>query len=163
MSRVVPLLLLAALAAPAWSAAPAPAPVPAPAPAPTPDKVVVYRQKVMKVAGSHLSLASMIAKGEIARPQDAMMHSVALHEAARATLELFPAGTGPDKIQSDARPEVWTDWKGFETAAQAYEAETAKLVEAAKESTLDNWKAQLGKVGDSCGACHDKFRVEDPH
>jgi cytochrome c556 len=150
MSRLV-LALLVGLAAPAWSADPAP------------DKLVAYREKDMKTAANHLSLASMIAKGEVARPQDALMHSVALSDHAKHLLELFPATTSTDKVKSESKPAVWTDWTGFETAAKAYQTETAKLVETAKEPTLDNWKVQVGKVGESCGGCHDKFRVEDEH
>ncbi len=130
---------------------------------PVPEKIVAYREKEMKAGANHFGMASLIASGAVARPQDALMHSVAMHDLAKTTLDLFPQSTAPDKLKSESKPEIWSDAVGFAEAAKSYEAETAKLVEAAKEATLDNWKVQLDKVGNACGACHDKYRIEDKH
>jgi cytochrome c556 len=154
MKRLAPLALLAVFAAPAWSADPAPA-------APAPEKVVVYREKMMKAAADHMATTGMIVKGEIDRPQDLAAHATALAELGKTFGSLFPAGTGPDKVKSESRPEVWSQPEKFAEAAKVFETESAKLAEVAKTNDLAAFKAQFGKVGEACGGCHDSFREED--
>lgn len=144
------------LSTPAWSADPAPAPDAA-------EKVVAYREKAMKAAANHLGLASMLAKGEIHRASDWSLHAEALHDLGASFASLFPEGTGPDKVKSESKPEIWTQRDKFLAAAAAFEAETLKLVDVAKTGDLAAYKAQTDKVGQACGACHEPFRVEDEH
>jgi len=132
----------------------------APAADPAPDKVVAYRQTLMSSTGRHMKAIGMIVKGEIDRPQDLEGHAAALHAASRDLTTLFPPTTGPDKLKTDAKAEVWTRWTDFETAAKAFETETAALLEAARKKDIDAFKAQFGKVGDSCGGCHEPFKTK---
>ncbi len=140
----------------AWSADPAPSPD-------APEKVVAYREKAMKAAANHLGLASMIAKGEIHRPSDMTLHAEALHDLGASFAALFPEGTGPDKVKSESKPDIWTQHDKFLAAAAAFETETQKLVDVAKTGDVAAYKAQTDKVGQACGSCHEPFRVEDEH
>jgi cytochrome c556 len=110
-----------------------------------------------------MTMANLIAKGEMGRPSDLLLHAQAMHDLANTIDELFPAGTGPDATKTDARPEVWARSAEFATACQKLETETGKLVEMAKAGDLAAAKTQLGAVGPACGDCHDVFRVEEKH
>ncbi len=129
----------------------------------SPESLTKYRHVYMEGMAKHMKAAGMIVKGEVDRPEDLLFHAQALHGASGEITNLFPPETAPDKVKSDAKPEIWTNWDGFVAASKTFETETAKLVEVAKTKDLDAFKAQFGKVGKSCGGCHDDFQVEDDH
>ncbi len=128
---------------------------------PGPDLVVKYRHKVMEAAGDHMGALGMIVKGESNRTSDVTMHATALAEIARIVPDLFPAGTGPDVVKSDSKAEIWTKKAEWDAAVKVFQDESAKLVETAKGGDMTAIKAQFGKVGGSCGDCHDLFRVDE--
>lgn len=128
---------------------------------PTPEASVKYRHKVMEAAGSHMSALAMIVKGESPREADVPMHATALADIAKVVPELFPEGTGPDVVPSDSKAEIWTKTSEWQAAVKAFQDESAKLSELAKAGNMAAVKGQFGKVGGSCGDCHDLFRVEE--
>jgi cytochrome c556 len=127
--------------------------------APVPG-VVAYRELVMSSMSKHMKMAGMVAKGEVARPADLVAHAKALHAAATGMVELFPEGTGPDKVKTEATAAIWSDAPRFAAAVAAYEAETAALVTLAEAGDLAGAGAQLQKVGATCGGCHETFKVD---
>ena len=62
---------------------------------------------------------------------------------------------------TEALPAIWTDADGFAAAVQALQTESAALIEAANGDDFDAFKAQFGKVGGTCGGCHDGYRLDD--
>jgi cytochrome c556 len=72
----------------------------------------------------------------------------------------FPKGSGPEsKIETDAKPEIWTDSAGFEKALKNMQAEAPKLQQLASANDVAGIKAQVGKIGAACKGCHDSYRV----
>lgn len=126
-----------------------------------PAGVVAYREAGMKAIASHFKSLSMIMKGEVSRPQDVTAHATAIAALSRDLPSLFPAGTGPDKVKTEAKAELWTQWAEFEKQSKLFEAEAMKLAEVAVTGDNAAIQAQMGKVGQSCGSCHDLFRVKD--
>lgn len=173
MSRLPVVLVLTGLVAAVAVAKPPKAPPPAevsttaaataaPA-APAPADVIAYRETVMGSMGKHMKALGMILKGKVDRPGDVVGHAEALHAAAKDLAALFPAGTGPDNAvgaKTEATAEIWARWADFEAAAGTYATETATLVTLAKADDREGFAAQLGKVGESCGGCHDAFKAE---
>jgi cytochrome c556 len=128
---------------------------------PAPAGIVAYREAGMKAIASHFKSISMILKGEVNRPQDITAHAAAIAAMSHDLPSQFPAGTGPDKVKTEAKAELWTQWAEFEKQSKAFEAETAKLVQVAVTGDSAAIQAQFGKVGQSCGSCHDLFRIKD--
>jgi cytochrome c556 len=66
----------------------------------------------------------------------------------------------PNSAAGDTRlkPEALANAADVKAAADRMQAETAKLVTAS--ASLDTLRTQLGAVGASCKACHDKFRKD---
>jgi cytochrome c556 len=74
----------------------------------------------------------------------------------------FPAGSGPAKgIETDAKPEIWSDPQGFSAALTKLQTEGPKLQTLAKANDVDGLKKQVGAVGGACKGCHDKYRVPE--
>lgn len=168
MKRVVAVLVGLTLAGVAVSADPVPAPSAAPpaaapvaAPANLPEKVVAYRHAEMSLLSKHMKAARLIVSAEIARPQDLVRHAEGLQAGSVDLAALFPEGTGPAKTKTDAKAEVWSKPAEFATAVKNYQDASAKFVEVAKTGDLAASKAQLDKVGETCGGCHDTFKVKD--
>jgi cytochrome c556 len=163
---------LTALVAPTFAAkpkpappAPAPAAAPAPAPgAPSASQVVKYRQSIMDAAAGHMGALALIAKGQSDRTADVALHANALRDLATTVGALFPAGSGPStSVETEAKPEIWTDQARFAEVVKAFEAETTKLAEVAATGDLEAFKSQFGAVGGSCGDCHDAFKIDEDH
>lgn len=121
--------------------------------------VVTYRSVLMQQMGKNLKLASLVASGQVARPGDLAAYAAALQAAPLG--ELFPAGTGPDDVQTGAKDTVWKDPEGFARAVASYQAKVAALDAAAKAGDLAAAKAAVDGISDSCSSCHELYRMED--
>jgi cytochrome c556 len=133
----------------------------APATADKPAVVVKYRENVMKAMGGHMGDLSAIVKGDVSYKDHVAMHAEGIAALARLIPSIFPQGTGPDKVKTETKAEVWRDWSRFTASAKALEDESNKLASLAKAGNMDAVKAQFQNVGKTCGGCHDSFRVKD--
>ena len=57
-----------------------------------------------------------------------------------------------------AKPEIWSEKDKFQAAVAKSQDDQNKLVAAVKSGNLDQVKAAVGAVGQSCKACHDSYR-----
>jgi cytochrome c556 len=75
----------------------------------------------------------------------------------------FPKGSGPETgLKMQAKPAVWTDPQGFSTAAHNFQVQADKLAALTATSTdLAAIRAEFKATGQTCGACHDKYRLKD--
>lgn len=153
----------AAPAATTEAAAPAAEAAPAAAVPEAAQHAYDYRELVFQGLGNHMRSLSTFVKGKLdPRTDDLVAHSKAMHELSRLVPHVFPEGTGPDVIPStEALSNIWTDPSGFAEKAQALQTETAALVDLASGDDFDAFKAQFGKVGGTCGACHDGYRKDE--
>lgn len=121
------------------------------------EDAIKYRKASFTVVGNHMGRLSAMAKGE--RPFDAAaaQNSAKIIDAvARLPWEAFV----PNSATGDTRlkPEALANAADFKAAADKMQAETAKLAAAA--GSVETLRTQLGAVGASCKACHDKFRKD---
>jgi cytochrome c556 len=128
-----------------------------------PANIIKYRQAFMKANGAHITMVAAMVKDEVSWDDELVGHAHALHEQSQHLLRLFPEGTGKDEteVKSAALPVIWERWDEFQQAAESFEQESAKLVEAAEggdQTAIAQQLAALGKQG--CGNCHETFREE---
>lgn len=121
--------------------------------------IVAYRSVLMQEMGKELKLAAMVTSGQVNRPQDLAAYASALASAPLA--DVFPAGTGPDTVQTGAKETIWTDPEGYARAVALYEERVKAFAEAAKTGDMAAAKAAQAQVGQSCSNCHDFYRLED--
>jgi len=126
-----------------------------------PADSVKYRQSVMKAMGAHMTALSMIAKGQVADRGQFTAHAEAIHALSGEIPNLFPAGSGPDKVKTSAKSDVWQRAADFKAAAAKLESESAKLVAAAKHNDAAARNTQFAATGEQCNGCHKVFRVRD--
>jgi len=127
----------------------------------SPEAIVKYRQASMKSMGSHMSAISLVVKHQISSRADLAAHAEAIHGVSRPLAGLFPAGTGPDKVKSDAKPAIWQEMAEFRHDAAELEQQSAKLAELARKGDAKAFDEQFKVVGETCNDCHNSFRVHD--
>ena len=76
---------------------------------------------------------------------------------------LYVPGSDKGKGWKETRvkPELFTDREAVGKVAVAFNKEANELAKVAATGDAAALKAQFGKVGEACKACHDKFRKED--
>ena len=126
----------------------------------TPDRVIKYRQSAFQVMAWNMGPMAAMVKGE--RPYDKdefLKRAQNVEHAALAPWEGFGPGTDAG-APTKAKPEIWKDTAKFKQYQDALQAETVKLVAAAKTGSLDAVKGPFGAVGKACSNCHDDFRAK---
>ena len=129
-----------------------------------PEDVVTYRHVQMEAAGKHMKSTALIVKGTLDRKQDLKGHAASLHALSMEFGELFPAGTDPKSVvKTDALASIWEKPSEFQSAVKAFQDASKALVDAVDAGDEAGVKAAFGKVGKSCGGCHDDFKKDDEH
>lgn len=125
-----------------------------------PENVIHYRQSVMTLIGWNFSPLAAMVKGKT--PFDAKEFSrraQRLEWLGPQALEGFAKGS--DKgAETDAKPEIWTDFEDFQAKLNDYIDASKKLAEVAKTGDEAAMKEQFKKTAGACKACHDKYRAE---
>ena len=72
----------------------------------------------------------------------------------------FPAGSGAEAgVKTSAKPEIWSQPAKFKAMQDAFVAEAGRLQAVAGGNDSEAIHAQFLKLGATCKACHDAFRV----
>jgi cytochrome c556 len=69
--------------------------------------------------------------------------------------------TGKGWKETRVKPEFFTDKETLTKVAQGLGKEGNEMAKVAATGDLVAIKAQFGKLGEACKACHDKFRKEE--
>ncbi|AMS43623.1 cytochrome c [Aminobacter sp. NyZ550] len=122
--------------------------------------VIADRQAVMKENAKQVGTLVKMVKGEA--PFDAAAVVAALTALNDNVQKIdvaasFPAGS--DKGDTTASPKIWEDLAGFQAQVDKFKEVTAAAV-ASPAADLDALKAQVGTIGQTCGTCHEAFRVK---
>jgi len=124
-----------------------------------PDTLVKQRQAAMTLIAKYFGPIGAMVNGKIPYNADVVARNATYVEnLSQMPWDGFHESTKGEK--SAARPEVWSDPKKFQEAADRLQSEAVKLAAVARAKDEAGVKAQFGAVGKSCGACHDGFRVK---
>jgi cytochrome c556 len=83
-----------------------------------------------------------------------------IRSAARAQYGWFTAGTGPQPgVRTAAKAEIWAKPAQFRAAQDAFARQAQVFERAAAGSDARVIRAEARKLGATCKACHDTFRV----
>lgn len=75
----------------------------------------------------------------------------------------FHAGTGPDVGKTGAKPEIWQNQQDFAAKLHGFQEAAKAFNAAAMSGDAPSIKNKFGELGQSCKACHDKYRSEMHH
>jgi len=126
-----------------------------------PAAIVKERQETMKQLGGHMKAINEFVESGAGNAEDVASRAASIREIAGKIPTLFPQGTSlNDGVgKTGAKPEIWSDWTGFQAAATKMGEEAGKLAEIAAAGDHDAIGAQFGSLGkNGCGGCHQTFR-----
>jgi cytochrome c556 len=125
-----------------------------------PEQSIRYRQSVFTLVGWNFGPMAGMVRGAV--PFDKAQFAMRAQRVAELSLmplEGFPKGSEKG-ARTEAKPEIWTDWKDFEVKMKNFQAEAKSLAAIAKTGDEAAIKAQFGKTGGTCKACHDKYKTD---
>jgi cytochrome c556 len=128
-----------------------------------PDDSIMARQTFMKARAKALGPLVAIMKGEASYDAAVVKASLdainAAWDLAKDANPFAPDSAKGDKVETWAKPEVWSDPEGFKAASEADAKAMAALAASTDETSF---KAAFTAVGNSCKGCHDKFTRPKP-
>jgi len=124
-----------------------------------PEDVIKYRKAVMTVQSWNMRPLALMVKGQ--QPYDAALFAW-YAGVIQSTSFMLPDAFAPgsDKGDTRARPEIWKDAGKFKETMDRFNADTLKLVAAARAGNLEAVKGPFGAVAKNCGGCHKQFRAD---
>ena len=122
---------------------------------------VEYRQSLYNVIAGNFGPLTEMASGKIPfNTADAQLRADRVAYLAPMLKEAFPADSN-GVAHTAAKPEVWSDAAGFNTALQNLIDRSAALAAAAKSGDEARFKTAVQETGKACKGCHDKYKVKD--
>jgi cytochrome c556 len=122
------------------------------------ERAIEYRRGMMEVFSWNLSAMGDVVKGEA--PYDKAVFARHARDLAHATdldlLKGFPEDSVND--ESDAKDEIWLQWKEFAAKFRKLQEESAKLAKVSAAGNLEKIKPQFKETAETCKACHKDYR-----
>ena len=118
--------------------------------------IIKYRQNVMKSTAGHMGAIVDILKNGLPLESHVSDHARSILQNSRMTLSMFPKGSGKGRTKS--KQAIWENWSKFESAANDFERESAKLSEVAESGDMEALAKQVRNTGKTCSGCHRNFR-----
>jgi len=75
--------------------------------------------------------------------------------------DAFAADTSGNQVATEALDVIWEQPNEFEAKIQANIEATNALIEIATTGDESAIREAIGRLGSTCGSCHDDFRADD--
>ncbi len=118
--------------------------------------IIKYRQNVMKSTAGHMGAIVDILKNRLPLEAHIVDHARSMLQNSRMTLSMFPKGSGKGRTKS--KQAIWENWSEFQSAANDFERESAKLSKVAESGDMEALAKQVRATGKTCSGCHRNFR-----
>lgn len=125
---------------------------------PTGQALVDLRVSKLKAGAGAMEFLASYDGSDSAKAEAA---AKVLDDNSDTMLSWFPKGSGPGDPgieKTRAKPEIWSDWAGFEAKLKGLDDSVAELVSIAGGPDADEIHAAVEKVGAACKACHETYR-----
>lgn len=118
-----------------------------------------YRVGAMRAMGAQMALIQTVTKGDVPWKGHVAPLAASVNGLAMTFTDLFAPGT--EKVAgSRAKAELMVDKDKVSGIIKALQDESATLVKVAAANDAAGITAQLGKIGQQCGACHSAYRTQ---
>ena len=128
-------------------------------------KAIKARQGQMQMRAFNIGILGAMAKGKMAydaKSAQAAADNLVLLSSLKGGA-MWPKGSGMDNPalagKTRAKPEIWSTYPKVAEAGKAHAAAT-KAMAAAAGSGVEGIRANIRKLGGSCGGCHKPFRAK---
>ena len=133
--------------------------VPAAAQFAKPEDAIKYRKASFTVMSAHFGRVGAMAAGRAPYDAKAAAENADI-AAAMSKLPWAAFVDGTDSGDTKAKAEIWKESAKFKDYAGKLQAESVKLVVAAKSGNQDAFKTAFGATAGTCKTCHDDFRAK---
>jgi len=127
------------------------------------DQSYDFRSSTMSIYKWYLSPMGAMVKGKTEFDEKAFaQYAAGLETISKIDLlEGFPKKSSEDHVDdSNAKEDIWSNWKDFEKESKAFQLEAKKLATIAKAGNEADIKAQFKKTASTCSACHKKYKTK---
>lgn len=131
--------------------------------APKPENIIKWRQSVYQVLAWNSGRIKANVDGQFNREEVIRAANSTAAIANSGLGALYAPGTEQGKGWHDtaAKPEIFKDGKKVGELAGNFVREANELAKIAANGDQAAVKAQFGKLGQTCKACHDDYKVKD--
>jgi cytochrome c556 len=131
--------------------------------APKPENIIKWRQSVYQVLAWNSNRIKANVDGQFNRDEVVRAANSTAAIANSGLGGLYAPGTEQGKGWHDtaAKPEIFKDGKKVGDLATNFIHEANELAKIAANGDQAAVKAQFGKLGQACKACHDDYKVKD--
>jgi cytochrome c556 len=123
------------------------------------DDPILTRKKLMQANGGAAGAMQAMIKGETqfnaAVAQSALR---TFNAVAYSVGDYFPEGSGEGDTR--AAPAIWEDMAGFQTALANFQQAT-DAARGSEPQSVEDLQAAMGQIGQTCGGCHENYRLEN--
>jgi len=125
------------------------------------ERAAESRQAVFGLLGSNMGPLGAMAKGKM--PFDVKTiekNALRINQLSHMIADYSRTNTSNFKVRSGALKDIWEKPEAYEKRTQALIDASSSLIAAAKTGNEGAIKKAIGKVGMSCGGCHDDFKAD---
>ncbi|MFK7913586.1 MAG: cytochrome c [Pseudomonadales bacterium] len=134
----------------------------APSPADRAAYAVESRQSVLHLMGFYIGPLAGMARGQLPIDLTVIANNAGrIAELAPMIPETFALNTSSFELETEALPVIWDKQDDFNAKASALQEKAQALATLAAAGSEDGIPAAIGAMGQTCGSCHDDFRVDD--
>ncbi len=131
-----------------------------------PEDAIKYRQSGYSFMAWNMGKLKgmLVDKPESFNKDQALAAARAIQGIANSGMgALYVPGSDKGKGWKETRvlPELFTDKDGVGKVAVAFNQAANEMAKVAETGDAAAMKAQFGKLGESCKACHDKYRKDE--
>jgi cytochrome c556 len=122
---------------------------------------IAARQKGLKAAGAAFKTLRDESQAGSFDADKVKAAAADIKLAATQIPTWFPAGSGAETgVKTAAKPEIWSDPEGFKSARDSFVEQAGKFSDLAAGGGVN--ADAVKSLGQTCGGCHDKYRVKQP-
>lgn len=128
-----------------------------------PEDAIAFRQSGYKFMAWNMGRIKMNLNGQFNKDEVVQAANVIQAIANSGMGKLYVPGSDKGKgwKPTEVKPALFTDKEGVGKVAKAFNEAANEMAKVAATGDPAAVKAQFGKLGESCKACHEKYRVED--
>lgn len=125
------------------------------------NKATELRQSIFKLLGSNMSPLGGMAKGKIEfDAQTIQKNGQRINQLSLMIDDYTRTDTSKFNVKTEALDKVWTQRDDFQKRISALTEASANLEKIVLSGDEGSIKQAIGKVGQSCGGCHDNFKKD---
>lgn len=125
------------------------------------QKAVSDRQAVFKLLGVSMGPLGGMARGGEYDEAAALQSAQRIIGLSGMITELFATDTsGASGLTTKAQDGIWGSMDDFDGLAADLTAGANQALEILNNQGADGVRAAVGAIGQKCGACHDRFRLD---